>query len=306
MKYKTTYSSIIPITLVCILFLSSCGGNGKRMPDNTINDEGTLSLTQEESVNEKPIRSIMEYSSDSSTIFFHPRGCSNYITMKRVEGGKFIMGNNKEYGSGPEHEVELSNFYIADTEVTQSLWKEIMGSSGSFMAERYQSPLKPADNVTWDDAHSFINALNSLTDQIFRLPTEAEWEFAARGGNKSVGYTYSGSDDINSVAWYGRNTYCVKPLGPDYGTHYVGTKRPNELGLYDMTGNVWEWCEDWHANYTKKQQRNPIGPKTGRAKIVRGGCFKSGESLCTVTHREWMWPDENHWVGVRLALSLNI
>ena len=265
--------------------------------------EEDTSMNQEE-INEEAQTQPFVFSSDSSWIYVHPNGCTSF-KMIRVKGGVFTMGNNDEYESGPEHEVELSDFYIAETEVPQSLWKDIMGNSGSALLERNQSPKKPADGVSWDDAQAFIKALNSLTGQEFRLPTEAEWEFAAKGGNKSCGYKYSGSYDIGSVAWYGRNAYNVKPLGPDYGTHYVGEKRPNELGLYDMSGNVWEWCQDWHKDYSRKRQKNPKGPSTGRAKVVRGGCFKSSESLCTVTRRKWMWPEENSFVGVRLALSIN-
>lgn len=263
----------------------------------------TASMYQEDKDDNLPTKPFT-FSADSSFITIHPTGCTPFMMIK-VEGGVFTMGNNEEYDSGPEHEVELSDFYIAETEVPQSLWKDIMGNSGSALLERNQSPKKPADGVSWDDAQAFIKALNSLTGQEFRLPTEAEWEFAAKGGNKSCGYKYSGSYDIGSVAWYGRNAYNVKPLGPDYGTHYVGEKRPNELGLYDMSGNVWEWCQDWHKDYSRKRQKNPKGPSTGRAKVVRGGCFKSSESLCTVTRRKWMWPEENSFVGVRLALSIN-
>ena len=115
------------------------------------------------------------------------------------------MGDHDGYDNKPEHKVEVSNFYIATTEATQSLWREIMGTNGSNLAERLHAPQKPADNISWDDAHQFIDALNSRTDLNFRLPTEAEWEYAAKGGNKSCGYTYSESDYINRVAWWAVN-----------------------------------------------------------------------------------------------------
>lgn len=227
----------------------------------TINqsEKTALSLTQEESDKDEYNYSVPTCSSDSSSIIVHPRGCSNSITMIKVEGGVFTMGNNNGFNTKPEHQVELSDFYIADKEITQALWYEIMGTNGSGFAERLQSPLKPADDISWYDALKFIDELNSLTDLHFRLPTEAEWEFAAKGGNRSCGYTYSGSDNINQVAWWAGNAYNVKPLGPDYGTHNVGTKIPNELGLYDMSGNVRKWCQDWYNDYPRKKQKNPTG-----------------------------------------------
>lgn len=300
------------VFLFMALSLANCKKNGNQESElseghDTIcsfnqNEENPL-IHQEGAHDDSPVLSFV-YSADSSSITINPRGCISSFTMIKVEGGAFTMGNNDEYGAGPEHIVELSDYYIAITEVTQSLWKEIMGTNGSNFAEQLQSPRKPADNVTWEDAQSFINALNLLTGLTFRLPTEAEWEYAAKGGKKSLGYYYSGSDNIEKVAWYGRNAYTVKPLGPDYGTHYVGTKSPNELGLYDMSGNVWEWCQDWHKDYSKRKQKNPVGPTTGSAKVVRGGCFTCHENLCTVTHRKWMWPNDKSFVGVRLALSM--
>ena len=298
--------------LFIALLLVNCKKNGNQEPELSEGHDTIYSLNQneenpmihQEGTHDDSHVLTFVYSADSSSITINPRGCISSFTMIKVEGGVFTMGNNDEYGASPEHIVELSDYYIASTEVTQSLWKEIMGTNGSTFNERLQSPKKPADNVTWKDAQSFINALNSLTDLTFRLPTEAEWEYAAKGGKKSLGYYYSGSNNIDQVAWYGRNAYSVKPLGPDYGTHYVGTKSPNELGLYDMSGNVWEWCQDWHKDYSKRKQNNPVGQKTGSAKVVRGGCFTCHENLCTVTYRKWMWPNEKSFVGIRLALSI--
>lgn len=259
-------------------------------------------LAQEEPCSEDVVNSVSPYSSDSLSIIVHPAGCTNSITMIKVKGGVFLMGSNDGYNNKPKHQVELSDFYIADKEVTQALWTEVMGSNGSDFAKRLQSPQKPADNISWQDAQDFIKVLNILTDLHFRLPTEAEWEFAAKGGNKSCGYVYSGSDNINQVAWWAANAYNVKPLGPDYGTHYVGMKSPNELGLYDMSGNVWEWCQDWYTDYPRKKQKNPTGPATGYAKVVRGGCFTSAGSCKTIS-RDYMLPDNPHFVGIRLVLS---
>lgn len=301
---------IYGIIIFLAFSLTSCKKTGNQEQKNiksqdtfcsSKQNEMDTSMCQEETHDDLPALPFV-YSSDSSSITVHPRGCSNSITMIMVEGGVFSMGNNDGYNTKPEHRVELSDFFIADKEVTQALWKEIMGTNGSDFAVRLQFPLKPADNISWYDALKFIGELNSLTDLQFRLPTEAEWEYAAKGGNKSCGYTYSGSDNINQVAWWAGNSYNVKPLGPDYGTHYVGTKSPNELGLYDMSGNVWEWCQDWYNDYTRKIQKNPTGPAKGCAKIVRGGCFTSGSS-CKNVSRGFKLPDEHSFVGVRLALS---
>lgn len=174
--------------------------------------------------------------------------------MVWVEGGTFRMGATSEQGSDawggekPVHSVTLSGYYIGKTEVTQALWKAVMGSNPS----EFKGDNLPVEQVSWDDCQEFIRKLNSLTGQHFRLPTEAEWEFACRGGNNSCGYKYSGSNDIDNVAWYFDNS--------GHKTHPVGTKAQNELGIYDMSGNVWEWCSDWYGNYSSGAQTNPKGP----------------------------------------------
>ena len=199
LRYSERYSESLTITCKNLHFSTS------NEIKSTSHYEERLSSTQNESVDEEPITSVLTYSSDSSSITVHPRGCYNSITMIWVEGGVFSMGDHDGYDNKPEHKVEVSNFYIATTEATQSLWREIMGTNGSNLAERLHAPQKPADNISWDDAHQFIDALNSRTDLNFRLPTEAEWEYAAKGGNKSCGYTYSESDYINRVAWWAVN-----------------------------------------------------------------------------------------------------
>ena len=188
------------------------------------------------------------------------------FTMKCVAGGTFTMGATSEQQNPfddekPTHTVTLSDYYISETEVTQELWAAVMGSNPSRFTGNMQ---RPVEQVSWEDCQTFIQKLNRLTGENFRLPTEAEWEFAARGGRNSRGYQYSGSSNLGDVAWYRDNSSST--------THPVKTKSPNELGIYDMSGNVWEWCQDWFGNYSSSSQTNPTGPSTGSYRIIRGGC----------------------------------
>ena len=216
--------------------------------------------------------------------------------MVFVEGGTFDMGATSEQGSDawsneePVHEVTLSSYHIGKYEVTQDLWEAVMGSNpSSFTGVR-----RPVEGVSWDDCQEFIRKLNSLTGQNFRLPTEAEWEFAARGG-KSNGYKYSGSSMIDDVAWYDDNS--------GYTTHNVGTKSPNELGIYDMSGNVWEWCSDWYGEYISSAQTNPKGPDSGSLRVLRGGSWGSLAGYCRVSFRFDNAPDYRYGnLGLRLCL----
>ena len=214
--------------------------------------------------------------------------------MVRVEGGTFRMGATSEQEDDaysdekPVHSVILSSYYIGKTEVTQALWQAVMGSNPS----NFKGADLPVECVSWDDCQEFIRKLNSMTGQNFRLPTEAEWEFACRGGNNSRGYKYSGSNNLGSVAWYS----CGK-------TRPVGTKAPNELGIYDMTGNVWEWCSDWYANYTSYSQTNPTGPQSGSDRVYRGGSMGNGVRYCRSSCRIDGFPAwRNNDLGLRLAL----
>ena len=220
--------------------------------------------------------------------------------MVYVEGGTFMMGATSEQGRDggykerPVHKVTLSGFHIGKYEVTQGLWKEVMGSnpSGNKAGDSY-----PVEWVSWVDCQKFIEKLNARTGLNFRLPTEAEWEYAARGGNKSMGYKYSGSNSIGDVAWYDDNS--------GYKTHPVGEKKPNELGLYDMSGNVWEWCQDWYGDYTVEAQTNPTGPQSGRIRMLRGGSYWSNAWRCRVSYRNYSGPGSRIDIrGLRLALSL--
>lgn len=224
------------------------------------------------------------------------------FTMIAVEGGTFSMGAQSEdpnlpnYDSeawdreSPVHLVTLSDYYIGETEVTQELWEAVMGYNPStFVGDQ-----KPVEQVPINDCQTFINQLNSLTGENFRLLTEAEWEFAAKGGNKSQGYKYSGSDNIDDVAWYsadGKKTRDVK------------NKLPNELGIYDMSGNVMEWCLDLFGNYSSEPQINPTGAAYGSDYVVRGGCCLSNPTYCRTTVRSaFLVGGQSCGIGFRLAL----
>ena len=228
------------------------------------------------------------------------------FTMIGVQGGTFTMGATPEQGDEvqdwekPAHQVTLSSYSIGQTEVTQELWQAVMGSNPSAFTE---NPLRPVEHVSWDDCQTFINALNQLTGKTFRLPTEAEWEFAARGGNMSKGYMYAGSNELDEVAWFYDNSYDLNSDDPNYGTHAVATKAPNELGLYDMSGNVMEWCHDWYASYSSEAQINPTGPDSGPVRVYRGGAWNTLGRVCRVSLRADIIPSSpvNH-LGLRLAL----
>ena len=221
------------------------------------------------------------------------------FTMIAVEGGTFQMGATSEQGNDaldsekPVHSVTLSDYYIGETEVTQELWTAVMGSNPSYFSGY---PQRPVEKVSWNDCQEFITKLNQLTGKNFRLPTEAEWEYAARGGNKSKGYKYSGSNTIGDVAWYTDNS------GSE--THDVKTKQANELGIYDMSGNVWEWCQDWYGDYSSSSQTNPTGPSSGSYRVYRGGSWFSSARYCRVSIRNYYFPDFSDFnLGLRLSLS---
>ena len=216
--------------------------------------------------------------------------------MVWVDGGTFRMGATSEQSSEisdekPVHSVTLSGYYIGKTEVTQALWQAVMGSNPSY----FEGDDLPVEQVSWDDCQEFIRKLNSLTGQNFRLPTEAEWEFACRGGNNSRGYKYSGSNYIDNVAWYDGNS--------GDKTHPVATKSPNELGIYDMSGNVWEWCADWYGDYSSGRQTNPKGPYDGSRRVCRGGCWSYIARCCRSSFRGSSDPTRRYYyLGLRLAL----
>ena len=218
------------------------------------------------------------------------------FNMVHVEGGTFSMGATSEQGEDaldweyPVHQVTLSSYAIGETEVTQALWEAVMGNNPS----RFQGrPENPVELVDWNDCQQFITQLNALTGRQFRLPTEAEWEFAARGGNKSQGYKYAGSNDFDEVGWHSENCNTTQP---------VGSKKANELGIYDMSGNVWEWCQDCWSDYGSIPQTDPTGPETGDQRIRRGVGWNGSSTNGRVSHRSSREPTYKYnSQGLRLA-----
>jgi formylglycine-generating enzyme required for sulfatase activity len=211
-----------------------------------------------------------------------------------VQGGTFQMGSNSgDEDEKPAHSVTLSDFSVGKFEVTQAQWKEIMGTAPSIFSGCDNCPV---EHVSWDDVQSFIQKLNARTGKSYRLPTEAEWEYAARGGNKSKGFTYSGSNDLAAVAWYDSNSGSI--------THPVGQKFANELRIYDMNGNVWEWCSDWYGAYSSSTQTNPKGISSGQFRVVRGGSWSDSANDCRSSIRRSYYTGRgNDFLGFRLVLS---
>ncbi len=217
--------------------------------------------------------------------------------MVYVEGGTFLMGassepgNDASYWNEPIHEVTISSFYICRYEVTQEEWTSIMNTSNN--PSSFKGMKKPVENISWAQCQSFINMLNYVSGKHFRLPTEAEWEYAARGGSKTKGFRYSGSNILNEVGWNKGNS--------SSSTHVVGKLKPNELGLYDMSGNVYEWCSDWFKKYKSNKQYNPTGPQNGTKRVSRGGCWFSPETSCRVYTHDGGKLDASPLKGFRLA-----
>ena len=227
---------------------------------------------------------------DPSISTFTVNGVS--FNMIAVEGGIFQMGQSADGNNvTPVHSVTLSSYSIGETEVTQALWTAVMGTNPSY----FKGENLPVEQVTWNDCQNFITKLNQLTGNSFRLPTEAEWEFAAKGGTKCMGYQYSGSNTLGDVAWYKDNSGSK--------THPVATKQANELGIYDMSGNVWEWCQDWHGSYSSSAQSNPTGPTSGSYRVYRGGSWSSYAGICRTAYRNNITPTgAGDNLGFRLAL----
>ena len=221
------------------------------------------------------------------------------IEMVRVKGGTFTMGcNNAPKGvklnyalAKPEHRVTVDSYWMGCYEVTQALWKAVMGNNPS----KFQGDSLPVECVSWNEAQQFVLMLSQMTGRRFRLPTEAEWEFAARGGSAHhyAGCERSGLDDHG---WY-----CVNS---ENNTHPVGRLRPNTLGIYDMSGNVAEWCQDWVEEYTEAEQTNPRGPREGENRVLRGGHYGSTSAACTVYDRGWYLPTGKYeFYGLRVVME---
>lgn len=224
--------------------------------------------------------------------------------MVAVKGGTFTMGATIEQitdaynDEKPAHQVTVSGYCIGETEVTQALWVAVMGTNPSYYTGDFMSDLnRPVEQVSWNACQEFIVRLNEITGKNFRLPTEAEWEFAARGGNLSEGNKYAGGNTIGGVAWYAVNASTQ--------TQPVATKAANELGLYDMSGNVLEWCQDWYnkSYYSNSPSVNPTGPESGSNRVIRGGCFLDNARSCRVSSRNNSSPSITYLgLGLRLAL----
>ena len=228
-----------------------------------------------------------------------------HFNMVKVEGGTFLMGASKEMDDFdndelPAHEVTLSDYFIGETEVTQGLWFAVMG-------ERPMEPDgddHPMKDVSFDESVEFIAKLNKLTGRNFHLPTEAQWEFAARGGNQTHHYPFSGSDNIDEIAWYAENCWDLGKEDPNFGNHPVGMKKPNELGIYDMAGNVWEWCHGSYERYDSLPQTNPtLNEKPqGAFRCNRGGSWDYIATSARVSNRRNRTHDfRNFNLGLRLA-----
>ena len=301
---KHLWWAILPFMAVA---LCACGEedpiDDKGVTDSTENNGGTTtgdSGEDSDAVSSSPLDIFTSLS---------------YDDMVYVEGGTFLMGAQTSSSSSanydcdayghesPVHSVTLSSYYIGKYEVTQQLWEYVMNYTGAAADGTILSAVAsdpwlgdsnpsstygkgdyyPAYYVSYEDiVNHFIPRLNKITGKTFRLPTEAEWEYAARGGNKSKGYKYSGSNTIGDVAWYDDNS--------SYEAHQVGTKQANELGIYDMSGNVWEWCSDWYGSYSSTSQTDPTGPTSGSYRVLRGGSWDNDAQGCRVSIRSCYTP----------------
>ena len=259
------------------------------------NNTHTMESEVQQTQPEQPSQQIEKTVPNPNAIPIEVNGIT--FNMIKVDGGTFTMGATSEmtnpYSSEkPTHQVTLSSYYIGETEVTQALWTAVMGKNPS----RFKGDNLPVEQVSWEDCQTFIGKLNGLTGKRFRLPTEAEWEYAARGGNRSNHTQYSGGSMIDDVAWYYGNSGSK--------THSVKTKKPNELGLYDMSGNVLEWCQDWYGTYSSNAQTNPTGPGSGYSRVIRGGSWLCYERFCRSSSRNNYSPGfRGIYLGFRLALS---
>ena len=238
---------------------------------------------------------------DSVRVVDLPEG--GRVELVWVEGGSFTMGSNTARGvshnydaTRPEHAVTVDGFYMARFEVTQGVWRSVMGENPSKFR---QHDSLPVEQVSWSDAQRFVTMLSQMTGQRFRLPTEAEWEYAARGGiraRKTDPFAGCSRGQLERYAWF-----CVNS---DRTTHKVGSLLPNALGLYDMSGNVAEWCSDWMEPYSNEPQTNPRGGRVGSSRVLRGGHYNSISAACTVYDRSWYIPNAtSEYFGLRVVMD---
>ena len=301
--YAATSAIALLVVIFGILALRNSGGDEPETVEIEVEEtvEAVAEVVEEA---EEAEEAVAEDMADSDKETFTVNDVS--FNMVRVEGGSFQMGSNDSEAYSdeqPVHQVTLSTYSIGETEVTQALWEAVMGTTVRQQRDK-EAPSYPLSGeganypmyfVSWDECQTFIQKLNQLTGKSFRLPTEAEWEYAARGGNKSCGYKYSGSNTIDDVAWHVYNS--------GEKIHPVKTKQANELGLYDMSGNVWEWCQDWYGDYSISSQTNPTGPSSAFFRVFRGGSWGYDTTGCRVSDRGRDTPgrrrDDN--LGFRLA-----
>lgn len=289
MIYRNMIFAALAMTML------SCGSKKEVVKESSAqtetvsNEKGAQDLsTKKETTKQVKIKAAIET--------FQVKGVS--FNMILVQGGTFAMGASPEQGKyadateKPLHKVTLSEYYIGETEVTQELWSAVMGSNPA----KYKGEGFPVESVSWTTCQTFLKRLSTMTGKTFRLPTEAEWEFAARGGKSSKNFMYSGSNNWSDVAI--RDKYAAT------STYKVASKQPNELGIYDMSGNVIEWCEDWYGDYTSGAQTNPKGPQSGESRIYRGGSATMPETFYRVSSRDGAMPDRWFYtVGLRLAMT---
>lgn len=242
-------------------------------------------------------RTLKNSNSNGSNIEYIENVLNLNMKMAYVEGGTFTMGATQEQSGNasndelPTHSVQLDSYYMSVTEITQAQWQAVMGTNPSY----FKGGNRPVENVTWHDAQAFCRELSNITGKTYLLPTEAQWEYAARGGKMSRQNKYSGSYAVDAVAWYDDNSGGT--------THDVGTKRPNELGIYDMSGNVWEWCSDWYGSYSSTAQINPTGPSSGSTRVLRGGGWTLDAGYCRVANRDYGSPSSRNRInGFRVVL----
>lgn len=287
-KVKFLLLSMVVIALSCCTTVKETPKEPEKPQENVTANEHKPSVVAAP-VKEEGVVAIKETLPSETTLSLQKMNISNDYRMVYVQGGTYTMGND-EIG---KNRVTVKGFYIGETEVTQALWKEIMGNNPSY----YKGDNLPVENVSWNECQEFIKKLNAKTGKKFRLPTESEWEFAARGGIQTKGYKYAGSNTVDDVSWYFDNSGS-KERSEGSKTHPVKSKQANELGLYDMSGNVWEFCSDLYQERVANQV-----VKNG-SYIVKGGSWYRNAPSSDVSFHYYLNPDvKNITVGLRLVME---